>query len=132
MIRVFLFGLYEQLNSHFPLWKFNAKYKPSIDLVPADKKLGEISSLIKALIPPPCWSRSRRKVEKVSKNSKLANWKQLTEICFWNNSHRWSTGKSNLFLNELILRWPKTIFRRFFLQISFKFSSYESLSQIFA
>ena len=58
-----VFGLYEQLNSHFLSWKFNSIYKLSIGLVSADKKLTGISSLIKTIIPPPCWSRSRRKRE---------------------------------------------------------------------
>ena len=60
---LFLFGLYEQLNSHFLLWKFTSIYEPSIGLVSVDKNLAGISSLIKTIIPSPCWSRSRCKGE---------------------------------------------------------------------
>ena len=63
VIMLFLFGLYEQLKSHFLLWKFNSIYNPSIGLVSADKNLAGISSLIETIISSSCWSRSRQKGE---------------------------------------------------------------------
>ena len=126
---LFLLGSYEQLKSHFLLWKFNSIDEPSICLVSADKNLAGISSLIKAIIPPQCWSRSRRKgkaypgirnwpTEKDSSSliTELTDKSMILLVC--------SASKSYLFLNELILSCPITIFRRFFLKISFKFSSY--------
>ena len=123
---LFLFGLYEQFNSHFRLWKCNSICKPSIGLVSTDKILTGISSLIKTIILPPCWSRSRWKVkvypgiqnwstgkDSSSLISEKTNTSMILLICL--------ASKSNLFCNELILNCAITVFRRFFLHISFKY-----------
>ena len=116
---LFLFGLYEQLNSHFLFWKCNSIYKPSIGLVPADKNLAGIFSLIKTIIPPPCWSRSRWKGEAYPEIRNWPNGKDSSSLVFELTNTSMiplicSASKSNLFLNELILSCPITIFWRFF------------------
>lgn len=60
---IFLFGLYDQLNILFLLWKLNSIDKPSIGFVSTDRNFIGISSLIKTIFPSPYWWRTRRKEE---------------------------------------------------------------------
>ena len=129
---LFLFGLYEQLNSHFLLWKLNSLHKPSIGMISADENLVGISFMIKTTIRLPCLSWSRQKGEAYqgiwnwltgkdssSLVSEITNTTIIHLIC--------SASKSNLFLNELRLSSPITIFQRVFLRIPYKFSLYKSV-----
>ena len=103
-------GLYEQLSSHFFfLRKFSSMKKPSMFLF-IDKSLDGKSSLMYNKIPLPFpfkknWLRGKLSSSFVS---------DIISISMF--PFTWWARKSNLFLIELIFRWPTTILFKFLIR----------------
>ena len=117
--------LNEELRRYFFFRKFQSTERASMGLSSKDKNFAVISSQPNTKIPPQFWSRSRWNGEEYPG---ILNWLPGNESSSFVSEMTitstfpvtWSARISNLFLNEFLLRWPKTVRLRFFIQISFR------------
>ena len=119
---LFLLGLYVQQRGHFFLRKFSSINNDSMDLFKESTRDG-ISSRTKTIMPPPNWLQSKRQGKAYPG---IINWplgkdssnfvSDMTIISTF--PLIWSASKSDLFLIELICKWPRMVRFKFLLRTS--------------